>query len=161
MITIHGNQYVTVAERVKEFHADDANQKIQVGISTEVIPHPTQVIVKAKVVTSRGTFTGISAANPAKPIEKMSPYEVAETSAVGRALGFAGYGIVEGIATADEVTKAEAGAAEETQDLPKQDRVLCNVCGKNYHNPAFPRCFLCSKEMKKHTTWPPREGVSE
>ena len=38
-----------------------------------------------------------------KAIEKASPYEVAETSAVGRALGFAGYGIVGGIASADEM----------------------------------------------------------
>ncbi len=51
------------------------------------------------------TFTGISAANPAKTIEKQSPYEVAETSAVGRALGFAGYGVINGIATADEIAK--------------------------------------------------------
>ncbi len=31
--------------------------------------------------------------------------EVAETSAIGRALGFAGYGIVEGVASADELIK--------------------------------------------------------
>ena len=64
-----------------------------------------KIVVKATVVTEKGTFTGISAANEAKTIEKQSPYEVAETSAVGRALGFAGYGVINGIATADEIAQ--------------------------------------------------------
>lgn len=101
MITIHGKQYVTVAERVQEAHD---NQKT-ISITTEVL-FQNPVVIKATVTTPKGTFTGISAANPSKAIEKMSPYEVAETSAVGRALGFAGYGAVEGIATADEMIKA-------------------------------------------------------
>jgi len=44
---------------------------------------------------------GLSAANPEKSIEvcRKSP----ETSAVGRALGFAGFGLVDRIATAEEV----------------------------------------------------------
>ena len=39
-------------------------------------------------------------------MEKTSPYEIAETSAIGRALGFAGYGSVDSIASADEMIKA-------------------------------------------------------
>ena len=100
-IKIHGKQYVTVDGRVKAAH--EACKKI--SISTEVLPIPDKVVVKATVVTEKGTFTGISAANEAKMIEKQSPYEVAETSAVGRALGFAGYGVINGIATADEIAK--------------------------------------------------------
>src|SRR6185312_6919284 len=68
------------------------------------------------VTTNKGTFTGISAANPSKAIEKQSPYEVAETSAVGRALGFAGYGAVDSIATADEMVKSQP--QEEETDKP-------------------------------------------
>lgn len=97
-ISIHGKQYITVAERVQE-----AGDKF-LGLNTEVL-YQSPVVVKATVTTSKGVFTGISAANPSKSIEKMSPYEVAETSAVGRALGFAGYGVVDGIATADEIAK--------------------------------------------------------
>ena len=46
--------------------------------------------------------------------------EVAETSAVGRALGFAGIGIDTGIASADEMRKVKtvAGKPEEDEDLP-------------------------------------------
>lgn len=97
---IHGKQYITVSERIQEAGVDFKS------LNTEVLSN-NPVVIKATVTTERGTFTGISAANPDKMIEKASPYEVAETSAVGRALGFAGYGIVEGIATADEMAKTD------------------------------------------------------
>lgn len=99
-VNIHGREYITVAERLTEAKEDLKS------ITTEVLQHTPLVVVKATVQTKKGTFTGISAANPAKAIEKQSPYEVAETSAVGRALGFAGYGAVESIASAEEVTYA-------------------------------------------------------
>jgi hypothetical protein len=116
-IQIHGKEYITVAERVQEAHKELENLEI----TTEVL-YQEPVVVKATVITKKGTFTGISAANPSKAIEKMSPYEVAETSAVGRALGFAGYGIVEGIATADEMVKSEA-----VRSVPVEDK--CVKCG--------------------------------
>jgi hypothetical protein len=100
-IQIHGKQYVTVDERVKAAH--EACKSL--SITTEVLPIAHKIVVKATVITEKGTFTGISAANEAKSIEKQSPYEVAETSAVGRALGFAGYGVVNGIATVEEIAK--------------------------------------------------------
>lgn len=112
MVEIHGNKYMTVAERVQE-----AGDKF-FGLNTEVL-YQNPVVIKATVTTSKGTFTGISAANPNKPIEKMSPYEVAETSAVGRALGFAGYGVVDGIATADEMNKPKY---VEDQDIEQSIR---------------------------------------
>jgi hypothetical protein len=44
--------------------------------------------------------------------------EVAETSAVGRALGFASIGLIDGIASADEMRKVKKGEGEEESDLP-------------------------------------------
>ena len=98
-IKIHGKTYVTVAERVAAAHEAEGLE----SITTEVLSMDP-VVVKATVVIDGKTFTGISAANPDKAIEKQSPYEVAETSAVGRALGFAGFGIDESMASADEIT---------------------------------------------------------
>jgi len=106
VVRIHGRDYMTVAGRVQLAH--DAMK--QISITTEVLPVQDQVVVRATVMTPKGTFTGISAANPAKIIEKQSPYEVAETSAVGRALGFAGFGAVESIASADEMAKPASRA---------------------------------------------------
>jgi hypothetical protein len=102
IVRIHGKDYMTVAGRLQMAH--DAMKNI--SIITEVLPVQDQVVVRATVTTPKGTFTGISAANPTKLIEKQSPYEVAETSAVGRALGFAGFGALDNIATADEMVKS-------------------------------------------------------
>ena len=102
-ITIHNKSYITVAERLVMLHEDQKGSPVE--ITTEVLEH-SPVVIKATLKTKNGLFTGISAANPAKAIEKQSPYEVAETSAVGRALGFAGYGATESVASADEVNKA-------------------------------------------------------
>ncbi len=108
-INIHGKEYSTVAERLKMAH--ESNDLLRVD--TEVLSQEP-VVVKATITTKIGTFTGISAADPNKTIEKKSPYEVAETSAVGRALAFAGYAGTE-IATYDEMVKA--GAVERTVSM--------------------------------------------
>lgn len=103
-VDIHGKMYVTVAERVQALHAEKSDRAV--SITTEFLPSNNMIVCKATVQIGDRIFTGTSAANPTKAIEKQSPYEVAETSAVGRALGFAGYGIAEGIASADEMIKA-------------------------------------------------------
>lgn len=105
-VEIHGKQYVTVAERIKEMH--DAGGEMVV--STEVVRDTdTSISIKATVTCKAGTFSGHATSRyEAGGIEGQSPLEVAETSAIGRALGFAGYGVVEGIASADEVVVAQA-----------------------------------------------------
>lgn len=117
-VQIHGKNYITVAERVLEAHLMGFH-----SVETEVLSH-SPVVIKAKVtiqVSSNApfkTYTGISSVSldSAKSIEKSNPYEVAETSAVGRALGFAGFGIVEGIASADELVKAGATTPARVQE---------------------------------------------
>lgn len=163
IVNIHGKQYVTVAARVKEAHEDEVFDELE----TEVLSH-SPVVVKATVTIKGKTYTGISAANPSKSIEKQSPYEVAETSAVGRALGFAGYGVIESIASADEMAKAnltpeEKEMKESVDEAEKQPAVTltCSECGepatekkgiskktgKQYHG------IFCSTENTTHTKW--------
>lgn len=113
-INIHGKEYIEVAERVRIVHEEQTGQ---VSIVTEIIAHDP-VLVKATVKIGDQIFMGHSAADPNKSIEKQNPYEVAETSAVGRALGFAGYGLVAGIATADEINKG--GYSTSNKATPKQ-----------------------------------------
>jgi len=57
-----------------------------------------------------GTFQGTSRAskNDGKSAEKTNPLEVCETSSTGRALGFAGFAIPEGIASSEEIANARA-----------------------------------------------------
>lgn len=153
MITIHGKNYVTVAERVQGLHKEFGKD---IELTTEVL-FQAPVVVKATLKTPRGIFTGISAANPNKSIEKMSPYEVAETSAVGRALGFAGYGAVDSIASADEMIKAGADTTtdvnaafdtpnEGVPDLVPADLGVCRKCGaENVYNPKTGKVFCKDK----------------
>ncbi len=108
-IKIHGKDYVQVFER--EIMAGDNF----VGSKTEVLLH-SPVVIKVTVTTKKGIFEGISSANPTKAIEKQTPYEVAETSALGRALGFAGYGISGSIASADEMKKVKVAEDDVVED---------------------------------------------
>lgn len=111
IVNIHGKDYMTVAKRVELAHTDKAIEEWD----THVIPTTgNHVVIKATIRIKGVSYTGISSVDlsSSKMIEKSNPYEVAETSAVGRALGFAGYGIVEGIASADEMVKG--GQAQTT-----------------------------------------------
>lgn len=106
-INIKGKEYIPVNERVMELHRQ-ISQDIPYSIETELITACLPAVVfKATVTIGDKVFIGHSGANPAKAIEKQSPYEVAETSAIGRALGFAGFGIDTGIASAEEIIKSE------------------------------------------------------
>ncbi len=92
-----------VSERVKEFH----KQFPKGSIKTEIFSNDEKrVVVKAVVeLEANRTFTGYSQAEWGKGMMGGVALEVAETSAVGRALGFANIGLLDGIATAEEMRK--------------------------------------------------------
>ena len=159
IVNIHGKEYMTVARRVELAHEESALE----GIETEVLSH-SPVVVRAKITIKGKTYTGISAVildNNWKVIEKQNPYEVAETSAVGRALGFAGYGLIESIASADEMVRAVTSQGANNNNADDDEKsVLCEVCGqpaiekkgttkggKQYHG------IFCSTDDKSHTRW--------
>ena len=158
IVQIHGKEYMTVAKRVEMAHEDSALECVE----TEVLSH-NPVVIKARITVKGKTFTGISSVNldSSKLIEKQNPYEVAETSAVGRALGFAGFGLVESIASADEVVAAQDKSIGQQQDrLAEMGQLTCDLCGnpavekrgtakngKAYHG------IFCSTEDKSHTRW--------
>src|SRR5215467_7006556 len=111
-IDLHGKTYWTVAERLKL-----ANKEVEppVGVQaveTEVIQVGVLTVVRATVVFADSRrFTGTAAVNPdsRQRAEQDAPVETAETSAVGRALAFAGYyGSPEGIAGAEEILIAQS-----------------------------------------------------
>lgn len=115
-ISIKGKEYVPVVERVKEGHVQDP----EVSITAEVIDiTDTRVSVKATVIFKGKTFTGHSQAKYGDGMMGDVALEVAETSAIGRALGFAGIGIDTGIASADEMRKVKTlKDINETDDVP-------------------------------------------
>jgi hypothetical protein len=144
IVNIHGRDYVTVAKRVELSHEGNALESVE----TEVLSHDP-VVVRAKVIIKGKIFTGISSVSltSQKTIEQQNPYEVAETSAVGRALGFAGFGLKDSVASADEMKKSTSAIACPLCGKPATEKTGVTKSGKPYH------ALICSSGDKTHTQW--------
>jgi hypothetical protein len=107
-INIRGNQYLKVVERLDSFRSDHS---IDDGwsIKTEVVHRDNEFCaVIAAIIDPQGKTIATGIAEERRNeglVNKTSALENAETSAVGRALSFAGYPGSE-IASADEVSMA-------------------------------------------------------
>lgn len=113
-INIKGREYVPVVERVKEAHRLHSPK---LTIRTAVISNDEKrVIVKANVLVNGTWYTGHSQAEWGKGLMGAVALEVAETSAIGRALGFANIGLLDGIASADEMRKANPKSIPVAED---------------------------------------------
>jgi len=108
-IRLGKNEYITVADRSRVAHETTDEHKMGYQIIDErffdlkgryFVTVTIQVDDKRFMGTSEIRFDATSGA------DKTSPIECAETSAVGRALGFAGFGVLDGIASYDEVKRA-------------------------------------------------------
>lgn len=124
---IEGKAYVPVHERIKEFYS-----KYPMGdIQTRILNNPNEKILEGDVIIVKAEAhkfpgddhpgSGHSQATHGKDYFKTSALEIAETSAIGRALGSMGIGIKGVMASADEVTKSkEQGAAQDkNKEEPK------------------------------------------
>ena len=89
-VTIHGKEYLTVAERL-----DMMNKKTKgnYGINTELLKFEGGcVIIKATLTIGEYVYTGIAMEEAgSSKINETSFVECAETSAIGRALASASY----------------------------------------------------------------------
>lgn len=98
-------EYMTVAGRIKEF--TDLHKKQNKKFKfTRYFDTDSQgnIICHAKVYSQIfGTVEATAAAYGKTIVDKTNPYENAETSAYGRCLGFFGIGIIENIASYEEV----------------------------------------------------------
>lgn len=103
-IDIKGKKYVLVSDRILHF-----NEHYKGSITTELVTPPESklIIIKATVTEGERTFTGYSQAIVGDGyINKTSALENAETSAVGRALAMMGIGVIDSVASVDEMRKA-------------------------------------------------------
>lgn len=116
-IQIKGKDYVLVSDRILAFNEE--YEKADIKTSYEYLKDLNMFIVKAEITTERGTFTGMSQAVVGDGyINKTSALENAETSAVGRALGMMGIGVLDSVASADEINKASNNEIKENV-IPK------------------------------------------
>ena len=115
-IDIKGKQYVLVSDRIIYFNETYPNGSIE----TKLISEPNSDIVTVKAIVTpdetafkdghdmRRGFTGYSqAVKGAGFINKTAALENAETSAVGRALAMMGIGVIDSVASVDEINKAQ------------------------------------------------------
>jgi hypothetical protein len=119
-IDIKGKDYVMVKDRILYF-----NEKYPNGcIHTEAKRHEDRYEFKAYVVpdisNEKRIFTGHSQAVIGDGyINKTAAMENAETSAVGRALAMMGIGVIDSIASVDEMNKAGANGTKKPPKEPK------------------------------------------
>lgn len=163
-IDIKGKSYVMVKDRILAFNETYTNGSIQ----TELVsaPEATTIIVKAIVTPDvknpTRVFVDYSQAVIGEGyINKTAALENASTSAVGRALAYMGIGVIESIASADEVHKAmTAPSADYTREPFDPEGVgtikaisgvnwkKCAKHGKAYNADKFSQCYFCATESE-------------
>ena len=130
-VDIKGKQYIDVSQRVKAFRCVYP----QGCIETEMISNENGLcIFRAKAYNEEGKLLATGTAYEKESssfINKTSYIENCETSAVGRCLGMAGFGIDTSIASANEVLNAIANQNAPTkaqtqskQNTPSRSKVL-------------------------------------
>ena len=127
-VSIRGREYLTVAYRVKQFRVDHPDWQIH----TEIIHmDDDRVVVRAEICDSAGVTVASGHAEErrsASQINQTSALENCESSAVGRALAFAGYGGSE-IASADEVQNAIYQQENKTSPRVEKMTKAVMACG--------------------------------
>lgn len=159
-INIHGKEYVLVKDRVIYFNENYPDGKIE----TTVKDTGRGVLAMAKVTPNAKEgeryYTGhAESLIEAKGVESENMVEVAETSAVGRALAMMGIGVIDSIASVDEMKKAGAYGKKKSYKSkksykPKEVAGKCEECGagvsekvKSYSKSKYNKvlCYNCQK----------------
>lgn len=127
-IKFKDKDYVLVKDRVIAFNEDNQNGSIRTTLISQ--PQDEMVIINAIVIPDVSNpdryFTGYSQATWGEGyINKTAALENCETSAIGRALASMGYGVLESLASADEIFKAVGQADISEKATDKQIRAIC------------------------------------
>lgn len=131
-VDIKGKKYILVSDRVLYFNETYPKGYIQTELLSE--PQDTRVVVRATVSPEEGRrFTGMAQEVVGEGyINKTSALENCETSAVGRALAMMGIGVIDSIASIDEINKAKTSP----QNYPPDPSEVKDL-QKNNYKPKF------------------------
>jgi hypothetical protein len=147
-IDIKGKAYVLVSDRINYFNETYPNGFIQ----TELVSSDNSTYVVKACVTPdmdrlQRYFTGYSQAKIGQGmVNTTAALENAETSAVGRALAMMGIGVIDSVASVDEMKKATYTPPKVETDN-KGLEVFCEVCGAKMINKTG------TKNGKKWSGW--------
>jgi hypothetical protein len=127
-VPIKGKNYAQVNDRVKAFRQICPSGTIE----TEIISMEDGIVtMKAVVMDAEGHILGTGMAQEKETssfINKTSYIENCETSAVGRALGFAGIGVDGSMCSAEELVNAITNQNKPATVSAKDIEVLKNMC---------------------------------
>lgn len=127
-ISIKGKDYILIKDRVIFFNEEYQNGSIETQLLSE--PTAEMVVFKAIIIPDLTNptrrFTGHSQAtwDEKNYINKTSALENCETSAIGRALANMGIGVLDSIASADEIRKTDYATPAD----PASDKQLNAIC---------------------------------
>lgn len=117
-VSIKGKAYVMVSDRVVYFNDEFKNGGIETSYDLLGETYHFKATVTPDFSTPERKFTGHSQATIGDGmVNKTAAMENAETSAVGRALAMMGIGVIESIASADEMNKATGSEGGRTAAL--------------------------------------------
>jgi len=131
--SLHGKDYVEVAERVRMAHAQESHD-FEI-IESEPYEIAGRVIWRVTISVGGRQYKGnaeakLSAAKNTP--DGTNPFECAETSAIGRALGFAGLGTVDSIASYEEVARGQTFDQAATTQQQQAKAALPAQSGKQF-----------------------------
>lgn len=140
-INIKGKEYVEVKERIL-YLAETYPNSYSIESDYTYYPERKLWVVKAQLTISKGdksmVYVGhaqeIESGNY-KEVNATSALENCETSAVGRACAMAGIGVIESIASADEVHKAinrQPQIGTSSQPQKSTGLLPCDKCGGTF-----------------------------
>jgi hypothetical protein len=142
---LHNKDYVEVAERLRIVH--ELKKELEV-IESQPVQFGDRCIWRVVIKVDGKQYIGNAEAkmNARKDSpDGTNPFECAETSALGRALAFAGFGTVESIASYDEIARSQPFVAVIEQ---AQGRVVESNAPKQIESPAYREVYLAGG--KKH-----------
>ena len=129
-INIKGKEYVMVKDRVAAFRKICPNG----SISTEIVSFTDEAIIMKATVKEGEVILATGTAwekETSSYINKTSYVENCETSAIGRALGFAGIGVDDSMASAEEVANAIVNQQKTEQKISAKDvEAIRSACKK-------------------------------
>lgn len=133
-IDIKGKKYVLVSDRIIYFNEQYPGGSITTDLVSD--SESDQIIIKATIyprgigkVETQGLpveqmFTGYSQAIKGDGfINKTAALENAETSAVGRALAMMGIGVIDSVASVDEINKAQGSTGQRATKYATQKQI--------------------------------------
>lgn len=156
--------YVTVAERLTQAH----DQIVTVVSEPPILLTDVMGYIRATVALKDGRCATATASFRLdlqnRSAQATNPLEDSETSAIGRALGFLGYGSSKSVASREEVQEAERRRdAPASFKAPARTAVpatngstpppVCDVCGATGRLGKDGKSFYCPEKDKHGGKW--------